>query len=74
MEEFQSMCNEYTARNEIMLGLEAWEKGDMSTAVKHLRSSCLLGNSTACFNLGLCYEKGSGVEPDPDKVSFFWTC
>ncbi|KAK6975343.1 hypothetical protein BgiMline_021697 [Biomphalaria glabrata] len=72
MEEFQSMCNEYTARNEIMLGLEAWEKGDMSTAVKHLRSSCLLGNSTACFNLGLCYEKGSGVEPDPDKAERYY--
>ncbi|KAH9514019.1 hypothetical protein Btru_032002 [Bulinus truncatus] len=72
MEEFQSMCNKYTAQNEIILGLEAWETGDMTSAVQHLQTSCLLGNSSACLNLAFCYEKGSGVQADKDKAEHYY--
>lgn len=67
------MCEEYTAFNESILGLQAVNKGDMSTAVEHLRTSCLLGNTSACFNLGLCYETGSGVSQDLEKVGYKFT-
>ncbi|XP_059174849.1 uncharacterized protein LOC131954993 [Physella acuta] len=72
LQEFQTMCEEYTAFNESILGLQAVNQGDMSTAVEHLRRSCLLGNTSACFNLGLCYETGSGVSQDLEKAEHYY--
>ncbi|CAL1538221.1 unnamed protein product [Lymnaea stagnalis] len=72
LEEFQTMCDEYKALNESYLGLQAKGRGDMTSAVEHLRTSCLLGNSSACFNLGLCYETGDGVEQDSDTAEHYY--
>ena len=68
MTDFKKVCHEYSACSESLLGLQAANAGDMPTAVEHLRRSCLLGNMSACFNLGLCYETGSGVPQDETKV------
>ena len=40
----------------------------MAASVVHLHASSVLGNSTASYNLGLCYETGAGVQQDLDKV------
>ena len=68
MQEYKKVCHEYSACSESLLGLKAADKGDMPAAVEHLQHSCLLGNMSACFNLGLCYETGSGVPQDEAKV------
>ncbi|CAG5126087.1 unnamed protein product [Candidula unifasciata] len=72
MKEFESMCTEYTATTESLLGLEAAIQGDFNAAVQHLQSSCALGNTSACFNLALCYETGSGVPQDLHKAKHYY--
>ncbi|GFN77663.1 Death ligand signal enhancer [Plakobranchus ocellatus] len=72
VEDFQRSCREYTACKESVLGLQAVKEGDMSAAVDHLQQSCFMGNLSACFNLGLCYETGSGVPQDEAKAAFYY--
>ncbi|RUS78417.1 hypothetical protein EGW08_013831 [Elysia chlorotica] len=72
MKEFKQVCYEYSACSESLLGLQAANSGNMTTAVEHLRRSCILGNMSACFNLGLCYETGSGVPQDETKAVYFY--
>ncbi|GFR66205.1 death ligand signal enhancer [Elysia marginata] len=72
LKEFQKACYEYSACSESLLGLQAVNCGDMATAVGHLQHSCLLGNLSACFNLGLCHEIGSGVPQDKTKAIYYY--
>jgi len=72
MKQYKAMCIEYQAYSESLIGLASVEAGDLSTAVEHLHTSCLLGSSSAAFNLGLCYETGRGVSLDKEKAVYFY--
>lgn len=45
-------------------GLQYYAEGDYDNAVKWFRKSAQGGNASAIYNLGICYEKGQGVQQD----------
>ena len=53
------------------LGINAAKNSNYKVAVEHWKKSSVLGYSKSCFNLGLCYELGNGVNKDLTKVSYF---
>lgn len=54
------------------LALEAIEAGDTKSGIEALQSSANEHpNAAALYNLGLCYERGIGVQEDRAKVKSF---
>jgi TPR repeat protein len=54
------------------LAIEALETGDIQFGIETLQNSAKDGkNAAALYNLGICYERGIGVEPDRAKVIHF---
>ena len=54
------------------LALEAIEAGDTKLGIETLQSSANEhSNVAALYNLGLCYERGIGVQADRAKVKSF---
>jgi len=45
-------------------GVEAWTRGDFSTAVKAWQAEAAKGDADAMFNLGQAYKLGKGIEQD----------
>ncbi len=45
-------------------GVEAWSRGDYTTAIAKWRAPAEAGNADAQFNLGQAYKLGRGVRPD----------
>ena len=55
------------------LALEAIEAGDTKSGIEILHLSATGSpNAPALYNLGLCYERGLGVEKDRTKVNSFF--
>lgn len=53
-------------------GLEAYKRGDYTTAVQEFRKAAEQGNARAQYNLGLMYQDGYGVvEDDAEAVKWF---
>lgn len=53
---------------EYAAGLEAYRRGDFAEALTHWRPLAEAGSREAQFNLGLIYEKGLGLEADPQQA------
>jgi TPR repeat protein len=54
------------------LAIEAIESGDTKLGIETLQTSIKDGrNAAALYNLGICYERGIGVEQDRAKVNDF---
>ncbi len=54
------------------IALEALESGNLQFGIETLQASAKNGtNAAALYNLGICYERGIGVEPDRAKVKNF---
>jgi len=54
------------------IALEALESGNLQFGIETLEASAKNGtNAAALYNLGICYERGIGVEPDRAKVKNF---
>ncbi|WOE74302.1 SPOR domain-containing protein [Alterisphingorhabdus coralli] len=58
------MTTSSPALADVKTGVEAWEKGDFSTAVNEWRQPALDGDPDAQFNLGQAYKLGRGVPMD----------
>ncbi|XP_061092981.1 death ligand signal enhancer isoform X2 [Conger conger] len=55
-----------------IIGLENAKSGDYQAAFSCFLASAQHGYSKAQFNVGVCYEKGRGVQRDPDKATQFY--
>jgi len=54
------------------LAIEALESGNLQLGIETLQASASDGkNASALYNLGVCYERGIGVEQDRAKVNYF---
>jgi tetratricopeptide (TPR) repeat protein len=51
-------------QREFMPGAEAYQLGDYEKALAHLRPLAVEDNPSACFYMGLLYERGAGVPQD----------
>lgn len=49
-------------------GVDAWTRGDFSTAVREWQTSAAKGDADAMFNLGQAYKLGKGVPQDLAKA------
>lgn len=47
---------------------KAYENGDLKKASELMKKSCDNGNMRACWNLGLLYSNGRGVERNSKKA------
>ncbi|XP_029648713.1 uncharacterized protein LOC115222575 isoform X2 [Octopus sinensis] len=56
-----------------MNGVKAANTGDYSKAVDYWKQSAELGHSKSSFNLGLCYDQGTGVERNIKKAVKYYT-
>lgn len=55
------------------LGIDALECGNVSLGIDALRASAKTGaNAAAFYNLGICYERGLGVEEDRAKACDYY--
>ncbi|WP_109807442.1 SPOR domain-containing protein [Sphingosinithalassobacter portus] len=52
------------ASDPVREGVEAWSRGDYTTAIAKWRAPAEAGNADAQFNLGQAYKLGRGVRPD----------
>lgn len=52
------------AQADVKAGVEAWQKGDYSTAVSEWRPLAVQGDPDAQFNMGQAYKLGRGVPAD----------
>lgn len=52
-------------------GIEAFQKGDKQTAVKHFQTSAQQGHIQSQHILGLMYEEGVGVSQNHEKAAFW---
>jgi hypothetical protein len=59
--------------NDIDKGVEALGKKDFKTALKLFTKACDSGNALGCYNLGVMYEKGEGVQQDSFKAVELYT-
>ncbi|CAF1232665.1 unnamed protein product [Rotaria sp. Silwood1] len=65
-EETTSIINNQSA-------IEAFEAGDVQLGIETLQTSAKYGtNSAALYNLGICYERGIGVEKDRTKACDYY--
>jgi TPR repeat protein len=56
----------------LQIALEALESGNFQFGIESLEASAKNGtNAAALYNLGICYERGIGVEQDRAKVNNF---
>jgi TPR repeat protein len=54
------------------LAIEALDAGETQLGIETLQTSAKDGtNAAALYNLGICYERGIGVEQDRAKVNTF---
>jgi TPR repeat protein len=53
-------------------GIDAYSKGEYSTALKKLQPVAERGNPQAQFYLGLMYSKGDGVKQDHNTANDWW--
>ncbi len=56
---------------DVKAGVDAWGRGDFTTAVKEWREPAIKGDADAQFNLGQAYKMGRGVKADLD-VALDW--
>jgi len=55
------------------IALEALESGNLQFGIETLQASAKNGtNAAALYNLGICYERGIGVEPDRAKACDYY--
>ena len=50
-----------TAQELVDKGVEYYEVGDYTNALKYFQQAAEQGNAKAQYNLGVCYENGQGV-------------
>lgn len=53
-------------------GVNALKKDDYDNAKEFFKKSCNNGNDKGCYNIGLMYAKGLGVEKDNSKAGLFF--
>ncbi|WP_310532455.1 SPOR domain-containing protein [Novosphingobium sp.] len=60
------------AMAEVKTGVDAWARGDFTTAVKEWEGPAARGDADAQFNLGQAYKWGKGVKQDLKKSEFYF--
>jgi hypothetical protein len=58
------------AMADVKTGVDAWARGDFTTAVKEWEGPAARGDADAQFNLGQAYKWGKGVKQDLKKAEF----
>ncbi|WQS00278.1 SEL1-like repeat protein [Helicobacter pylori] len=48
-------------------GKESYDKQDFTQAKKYFKEACALKEGMGCYNLGVLYQNGEGVEKDFKK-------
>lgn len=61
-------ANPTDANHQYELGVKCFTKGDLKEAVKWFKKSSAQGYLEAYFFLGLCYERGQGVDKDINEA------
>ena len=54
------------------LGKEAYDKSDYQKAAQLYQKACDEGNALGCYNLGVLYHNGKGVNQDYQKAAQFY--
>ncbi|XP_062874686.1 death ligand signal enhancer isoform X2 [Trichomycterus rosablanca] len=57
-----------------IMGLESAKSGDYEAAFQYFQVSAQQNYSKAQFNVGVCYEKGHGVQKDLNKALLYYRC
>ncbi len=57
----------------VLLGIKSYEKQDFSKAKGYFEKACDLNNGLGCFNAGVSYENGQGVENNSEKAAQFYS-
>lgn len=70
MSEWENICQQYESMRLNEEGLKMASKGKYQKAIKCWKKASEMGNAKACFNLGLCYEIGTGTVQSLEKVCF----
>jgi TPR repeat protein len=69
VQDLSNLHEEVMSSINLELGIDALECGNVSLGIEALRASAKAGtNAAAFYNLGICYERGIGVEEDRAKV------
>ena len=72
LKSLSDLHNETMSMINNQLAIEALEAGDVQLGIETLQSSVKDNrNAAALYNLGICYERGIGVEEDRAKVNHF---
>lgn len=51
---------------------QGFDHPDLDTAIAFFEKACDRGNALGCFNLGLAYDDGQGIDRDPDKPAILY--
>ncbi len=57
----------------VLLGMLSYDKQDFSQARKYFEKACELKDGDGCFNLGMSYHSGEGVEKNSKKAAQFYS-
>ena len=69
VKDLSNLHEEIMSSINLELGINALECGNVSLGIEALQASAKTGtNAAAFYNLGICYERGIGVEEDRAKV------
>ena len=72
LKSLSDLNDETTSIIDNQLAIEALEAGNTKLGIEILQASVKDGrNAVALYNLGICYERGIGVEQDRAKVNNF---
>uniref|UniRef100_A0A2R5L5Z4 Putative death ligand signal enhancer n=1 Tax=Ornithodoros turicata TaxID=34597 RepID=A0A2R5L5Z4_9ACAR len=70
-EELEQITREYFGQLENLTGTELYPS-NATSAVEHFERATALGASSAHYNLGVCYENGTGVAADEARAAYHY--
>ena len=68
-----ALCAAIPAAADVKDGVDAWSRGDFSTAIREWKNPAAKGDPDAQFNMGQAYKMGRGVERDLAKAEKYFS-